>query len=348
MPAEWEPHAATWVAWPTSADDWPGCLDRAEAEFVGLARALAESEITHVLAPEAACARSALTSLAAHPRIRTHAVETVEAFLRDTGPTFVAADDGGLVAIDWTFNAWGGRYDDSRRDDAVARIVASLAGVPALRSDLVTEGGALEVDGEGTLLAVEGTLLDPARNPAATRAGLESRFASLLGISKVIWLDASIEGDDTGGHVDTLARFVAPGRVAGLPECRARLGAARDARGRPLEVVDLPMPPAAADRGGGTTPAGELRELLHLQPLDPRAPVRGADGPGGGRGARLALPRSQAGRRPVPNAAPGSRIGSLLDAAAARPLRALTRRAAQASPDVRAGELCSPITRQDS
>jgi agmatine deiminase len=249
MPAEWEPHAATWVAWPTSADDWPGCLDRAEAEFVGLARALAESEITHVLAPEAACARSALTSLAAHPRIRTHAVETVEAFLRDTGPTFVAADDGGLVAIDWTFNAWGGRYDDSRRDDAVARIVASLAGVPALRSDLVTEGGALEVDGEGTLLAVEGTLLDPARNPAATRAGLESRFASLLGISKVIWLDASIEGDDTGGHVDTLARFVAPGRVAGLPECRARLGAARDARGRPLEVVDLPMPPPIEAEG---------------------------------------------------------------------------------------------------
>jgi agmatine deiminase len=249
MPAEWEPHAATWIAWPTCTEDWAGCLDEATAEFVGLARALAESELTHVLAPHAERAGSALASLAAHPRIRMHPVATVEAFLRDTGPTFVRAGDGSLLAIDWTFNAWGGRYDDSKRDDAVARIVASLAGTPALRSDLVAEGGALEVDGEGTLLAVEGTLLDPARNPGATRAEVESLFESLLGISKVIWLDAALEGDDTGGHVDTLARFVAPGRVACVPDCRAPLRGARDARGRELEVVELPMPPPIEAEG---------------------------------------------------------------------------------------------------
>jgi agmatine deiminase len=168
MPAEWEPHAATWVAWPTCAEDWAGCLDRAEAEFVELVLALAGSELTHVLAPEEVCTRSTPESLAAHPRVRLHPLSTVEAFLRDTGPTFVVASDGSPLAIDWTFNAWGGRYEDSRRDDAVAGSVAALAGVPTLRSDLVTEGGALEVDGDGTLLAVEATLLDPARNPSAT------------------------------------------------------------------------------------------------------------------------------------------------------------------------------------
>ena len=249
MPAEWEPHAATWVAWPTCTEDWAGCLDRAEAEFVELVLALAGSELTHVLAPVEVCTRSTPASLAAHPRVRLHPLTTVEAFLRDTGPTFVIASDGSPLAIDWTFTAWGGRYEDSRRDDAVAGSVAALAGVPTLRSDLVTEGGALEVDGDGTLLAVEATLLDPARNPRATRAELEGLFESLLGISKLIWLDASIEGDDTGGHVDTLARFVAPGRVASLPDCRSRLREARDARGRALEVVDLPTPPPIALRG---------------------------------------------------------------------------------------------------
>jgi agmatine deiminase len=249
MPAEWEPHAATWVAWPTSTSDWAGCLDRAQAEFAALVRALLESEVTHVLAPDPEAVRAALGPPAAHPRLRLHRVVTAEAFLRDTGPTFVATDGGGLVAIDWHFDAWGGRYEESRRDDAIAGVVAALAGVPALRVDLVAEGGALEVDGEGTLLASRGALLDPKRNPGATRAECERRLAALLGVSEVIWLDAVLEGDDTGGHVDTLARFVAPGRVVSVPDCRERLRRARDARGRALEVVDLPMPPPIEAEG---------------------------------------------------------------------------------------------------
>jgi agmatine deiminase len=260
MPAEWEPHAATWVAWPHAETTWPGCLADAEREFETLVRALARSERVELVAqsePHAETLRARLGELAQSGAVRLHVIPTDDVWMRDIAPTFVRDGARGLLAVDWTFNAWGGKYAPWDRDDAVAARVASLAGVTRERIELVTEGGALEVDGEGTLLATEPTLLDPKRNPGASKEAIEKCLGELLGVRHVVWLGDGIEGDDTDGHIDDLARFVAPGRVvcarepdrsdpnhAPLEECRARLAAARDARGRALEVIDLPMPPA--------------------------------------------------------------------------------------------------------
>jgi agmatine deiminase len=267
MPAEWEPHAATWVAWPHAETTWPGCLAEAEREFETLVRALARSERVELLAQtesHAQLLRERLDDLARAGSLRLHVIRTDDVWLRDIGPTFVRDAAGEPVALDWTFNAWGGKYAPWDRDDAVAARVAALAGVRCERPGLVIEGGALEVDGEGTLLATEPTLLDPKRNPGISREALEKRLAELLGIRHVVWLGEGIEGDDTDGHIDDLARFVSPGVVvcarepdpkdpnhAPLEACGAALRAARDAAGRRLRVHDLPMPPAVragADR----------------------------------------------------------------------------------------------------
>jgi agmatine deiminase len=260
MPAEWEPHAATWVAWPHAETTWPGCLADAEREFETLVRALAGSERVELVAQSDAHAgalRARLGEIVRSGAVRLHVIPTDDVWMRDIAPSFVRDGARGLVALDWTFNAWGGKYAPWDRDDAVAARVASFAGVGRERIALCTEGGALEVDGEGTLLATEPTLLDPKRNPGVSRESLEKQLGELLGVSHVVWLGEGIEGDDTDGHIDDLARFTRPGRVvcarepdrsdpnhAPLEECRARLAAARDARGRPLEVIDLPMPPA--------------------------------------------------------------------------------------------------------
>ena len=271
MPAEWEPHAATWLAWPHAETTWPGCLADAEREFETLVRALARSERVELLAQSdahAAALRARLGELARSGAVRLHVIPTDDVWMRDIAPTFVRDGAGGLLALDWTFNAWGGKYAPWDRDDAVAARVASLAAVTRERIALVTEGGALEVDGQGTLLVTEPTLLDEKRNPGASREGIEKQLGELLGVRRVIWLGEGIEGDDTDGHIDDLARFTAPGRVvcarepdprdpnhAPLEECRARLAAARDAGGRPLEVVDLPMPPAVRAENGDRLPA---------------------------------------------------------------------------------------------
>jgi len=260
MPAEWEPHAATWVAWPHAETTWPGCLGDAEREFETLVSALARSERVELIAQTESHAELLTARLAELVRagsVRLHVMRTDDVWVRDIGPTFVRDGARALVAIDWTFNAWGGKYAPWDRDDAVAARIASLCGVTRERPELVVEGGALEVDGDGTLLATEPTLLDPKRNPGISRESLEKRLGELLGVRHVIWLGAGIEGDDTDGHIDDLARFVAPGVVvcarepdpsdpnhAPLEACRAALRAAKDARGRALQVIDLPMPPA--------------------------------------------------------------------------------------------------------
>ncbi|MFI5316062.1 MAG: agmatine/peptidylarginine deiminase [Myxococcota bacterium] len=267
MPAEWEPHAATWVAWPHAETTWPGCLADAEREFETLVRALARSERVELVAQSESHAEllsARLAELVRAGAVRLHVIRTDDVWMRDIGPTFVRDGERGLLALDWAFNAWGGKYAPWDRDDAVAARVAALCGVARERLDLVVEGGALEVDGVGTLLATEPTLLDQKRNPGASRESLEARLGELLGVRHVVWLGLGIEGDDTDGHIDDLARFVAPGVVvcaresdpsdanyAPLEACGAALRAARDARGRALQVIDLPMPPAmraGADR----------------------------------------------------------------------------------------------------
>lgn len=254
MPAEWEPHAATWLAWPENLDDWGDCREPVEAEFAALVAALTRCEPTHVLARDPERSRARLAELAprAHPQI--HELEAVESFLRDTGPSFVHGPEGG-VAIDWSFDGWGGRHPAACRDDAVASHVAAMAGIPVHRSALHAEGGAFEVDGEGTALATRSTLL--AHNPQWSREQVEAELRDCLGVRRVVWLEGCLAGDDTGGHVDTLARFAGPGRVVrtrggsrdALEHLDETLRGTPDASGRTLEICELPAPTAICHRG---------------------------------------------------------------------------------------------------
>lgn len=264
LPAEWEAHAATWLAWPSDAKSFGDELEAARAAVERMARALAPGERVHLLVPdrtELEKTRVRLGDLA-----RLHVVPAREVWLRDTGPTFVL-EERAVRAVDFRFDGWGGRFPAAAGDDAVAQSIAELARVPRQRSERVVEGGAIDSDGQGTLLASAPALLDPGRNPAVDRGALERDLAELLGAERVVWLEAAIAGDDTGGHLDPIARFVAPGRVvcaverdAGdanadpLEACRARLLEARDARGRALELVELPMPPPL-ERDGRRLPA---------------------------------------------------------------------------------------------
>jgi agmatine deiminase len=267
MPPEWAPHRRTWMAWPRHAETVAAIGGRAAAEaaWATVARAVAAFEpVTVVCDPaDAAAARAALgegVPLAEMP--------VGDGWIRDSGPTFVADGAGGLAAVDWTFNGWGGRtFPEAAADALVARRVAEAAGARRIPSRLVAEGGGIHVDGEGTLLLTESVLLNPNRNPSWTRAEVEGELHARLGTRKAIWLPRGLVADTgpfgTDGHVDTLACFVAPGRVVvhGQPdpahpdhatarEIAAILAGETDARGRPLEVVALDAPAERHDADG--------------------------------------------------------------------------------------------------
>jgi len=262
MPAEWSPHEATWLAWPQDPETWPGILERIPAVWATLVHLLQEGEIVRILSRDAAMdaeIEATLGGLSA--TIELFRVPTRDVWIRDYGPIFVAEESepntpkGRLCVTDWEFNAWGGKYPGHVADTGVPSVLGKLLGLPVVPGGMVLEGGAIEVDGEGTLITTESCLLNPNRNPELTREAKESCLQHALGVERVIWLGEGIEGDDTDGHVDDLTRFVAPGRVVtavetcesdpnyrALLDNRERLRGETDARGRRLEVVDLPMP----------------------------------------------------------------------------------------------------------
>ena len=270
MPAEWEPHAATWLAWPHNETDWPGKGSMVEWVFVEMARLIARGERVRIVVAdraERARAKKALgRSGVEMSRVDFFVAPSDRAWTRDFLPTFVRARRSApLGAVKWQFDGWA-RYPDFRRDDAtgdaIAERHAELVWKPRYEragraARVVLEGGAIDVDGQGTLLATEQCLISGprARNRALGRDGTEAVLSEMLGADKVLWLPDGIEGDDTGGHVDDFARFVAPGRIVLCQErnrrdanhrilrrARERLAGARDARGRKLELVPLPMP----------------------------------------------------------------------------------------------------------
>jgi agmatine deiminase len=264
MPAEWERHAATWIAWPHNESDWPGKLAPIRWVYGEFVRHLAPHERVRILVANDEIEREAEETLALvgvdRQRVDLVRVATNRSWTRDTGPLFVRCD-GTKLATEWRFNAWA-KYDDWQLDQKVARAIAQAAGVDCVTIEaggrpVVLEGGAIDVDGEGTLLATEECLLDTvqARNPELSREDMEGILRRELGAERVIWLGKGIAGDDTHGHIDDLARFVAPGRVVlcseanardenqrALAENRERLESARDAHGRKLDVIPLPMP----------------------------------------------------------------------------------------------------------
>jgi agmatine deiminase len=265
MPAEWEPHAATWLAWPHQASDWPGKLATIPWVYAEIVRHLHRRERVHILVNDAGkekAARRVLTKAGVDlQQITIHRWPTDRVWTRDSGPTFLVGPNGEPGLLDWRFNAWA-KYDNWHNDDQVPTRVAEWTGRPCWRPTchgqrVVLEGGSIEVNGSGLLLTTEECLLSDVqcRNPGMSRSDYERVFADYLGIRKVLWLNRGIAGDDTHGHIDDLARFVGSRRVvtvvesdpaeenyAPLQENLDRLRGMTDLDGSKLEVVPLPLP----------------------------------------------------------------------------------------------------------
>ena len=273
VPAEWSPHRAMWVGWPSHADLWEDNLAPAQAEVEALVRALAGP------------GRERVKLLVGHPealedaRARFREVEGVEVlaglfgdiWLRDTGPIF---REGSASAAAFRFNGWGGKYE-LEHDDTVARQIGEASRVPLETHDFILEGGALDHDGSGTILTTRQCLLNRNRNPGWTEAEAEARLGEALGARKVLWLGDGLLNDHTDGHVDNLARFVAPGVVAcpvawgrGDPNDEVFATVARalsemtDAEGRPIRILPLPSPGFVGDEDERPVPASHMNFLI--------------------------------------------------------------------------------------
>ena len=215
LPPEWSPHEAVWIGFPSAPDLWLDDLAGAQAQvaaFAGAVHAEGKGERVHLIcaSPQAADAAARLGTGAA-----VHIMPFFDIWLRDTGP-LVVAKDGARVAMDYRGNGWGGKYP-SPLDDALGALLAASAALPREPRHMILEGGAIDVDGAGLLVTTEQCLLNSNRNPHMTRADIEAEFKLTLGIERVLWLGDGLVGDHTDGHVDNLARFIAPGVLA-LPE----------------------------------------------------------------------------------------------------------------------------------
>ncbi len=225
MPAEWEPHAATWIAWPHHEPDWPGKFATIPWVYAEIVRALHRHERVEILCHDKNVRESARATLDAHhcdsARYRLHVTPYDRGWLRDSMPTVVLDATGNPVLANWRFNAWA-RYDNYAHDAELGKTVARITGHPRIepaRPDgagrVVLEGGAIETNGEGLFLVTEECLLSTVqeRNPGLTRAGYEQVFRNYLGVSETIWLGEGCVGDDTHGHIDDIARFVDPATI---------------------------------------------------------------------------------------------------------------------------------------
>ncbi len=254
MPAEWEPHEATWIAWPHNRTDWPGRFPPIPWVYAEIVRKLATVERVRILVTDRDMQEQARRILrkaeAPLDAVDFYVCPTNRSWTRDYGPIFVKNAKGEVGVTAWRFNAWA-KYDDWKQDARVARFIAGKLKRPAWISDMILEGGSIEVNGDGLLLTTEECLLSSvqARNPEMTREHIEERLRDYLGAERVIWLQRGLAGDDTHGHVDDLARFVGPVTVV-LPEERDRSDPnfeplrenAAVLRSAGLRVVRLPMP----------------------------------------------------------------------------------------------------------
>lgn len=256
MPGEFEPHSGCWMLWPERPTNWRLGAKPAQAAFAAVASAIAIGEpvTVGVSRSQYVNARAMLPDA-----IRVVELSSDDAWMRDVGPTFVVDDTGQVRGVDWMFNAWGGLssglYFPWDQDDLVARKVLEIERCDRYRAPFVLEGGAIHVDGQGTLITTEECLLNPNRNPHLDKGQLEILLHEYLGVTSVIWLGKGVVDDETSGHVDNLCCFVRPGEVALTwtdnkrdpqyavsLDAYERLQSARDARGRKLKIHKLPMP----------------------------------------------------------------------------------------------------------
>ena len=265
MPAEWAPHAATWIAWPHNAEDWPSKFQPIPWVYSEIVRHLSRVEDVNILVNDLAAEKRATLLLrragANLAKLHFHHWPTDRVWLRDSGPIFVKNAEDELAITNWKFNAWA-KYDNWRRDDQIPQHVAKLYAMPEFKPEgnghrLVLEGGSIDTNGAGILLTTEECLLSEVqqRNPGVSREQLEASFAEYLGIEKVLWMHRGCAGDDTHGHIDDVTRFVGENVILTavekntadenhlpLAENLDRLKSATNLSGGALDVRELPMP----------------------------------------------------------------------------------------------------------
>ena len=266
MPAEWQRHTATWIAWPHNSEDWPGRFHPVPWVYADIIRHLSRVEDVHVLVNDAAAQKRAGSILkragATLSRVFFHVWQTDRVWLRDSGPIFVTNSQSGSVAVtNWKFNAWA-KYDNWHHDDRIPGHVAQSENLPQWQPQVgdhrvVLEGGSIDVNGAGLMLTTEECLLSEVqqRNPGLSREQLEKIFSDYLGVDKVLWMNRGIAGDDTHGHVDDITRFVSASAIVTVTEPNTlddnhlplqenleRLHQARDMESRSFRIVELPMP----------------------------------------------------------------------------------------------------------
>lgn len=269
MPAEWEPHEATWLAWPHNPEDWPGKFQAIPWLYAEIVRLLSARERVHMLVQDEKEQRRAISNLErSHANLDNvifHQWPTDRVWTRDSGPIFIRNVEGQVALTNWRFNAWA-KYPDWHLDDQIPGRAAELLGLPQWQPAvevageqrrLVLEGGSIDTNGQGILLTTEECLLSEVqqRNPGVSREQLEQAFHDYLGIDQVLWLGQGIAGDDTHGHVDDITRFVGPSTILTavepnttdanhepLAENLARLKSARTLDGKQFTIVELPLP----------------------------------------------------------------------------------------------------------
>ena len=270
FPPEWHRHRATWISWPRPEGiSFPARHHEAIEDIAGIIRTIVAHEPVHINVPNANYERLVRAFLRARKvpltRVAFHHIATNECWTRDHGPAFVLRRRRGrteAAIVDWGFNAWGGKYPPSDADDEVPTRVAEALGLPVFYPGVVMEGGAVDFNGAGTVLTTTSCLLNKNRNPGVSKSRLERYLRDYYGQQHVVWLGEGIDGDDTDGHIDDLARFLDARTIAigmerdpadanfeRLRENRARLSRARDERGRPFRVLELPMPRAVVHEG---------------------------------------------------------------------------------------------------
>ncbi|WP_369142154.1 agmatine/peptidylarginine deiminase [Streptomyces sp. R44] len=261
MPAEWSAHEGCLMAWPVRQDLWGGVLDDVKEEYANVARAIAAFEPVTMVAPP---------GHGEEARTRCGEAITVvelaqdDSWFRDSAPLFVLDGAGNRAGVDFRFNAWGRKHSPYDSDDRISGLLLEHLGVERIPSDMILEGGAITVDGEGTLITTEQCLLHPNRNPGMNRDEIETELKSQLGVDKVVWLPyGGLLDTETDGHVDGVCAFAAPGKVVvALPDDpahpdharmranRAVLEATTDAQGRPFEIIDVPQTAVVGIAGG--------------------------------------------------------------------------------------------------
>lgn len=257
MPAEWRRHTATWLTWPKDPETWPERVPQVEEIYLQMIAALVPHETVNLLVDDAE-SEARVRRRCSFPNaenIQFHHLATVDSWIRDYGPNFLINEEGGTAYNDWIFNAWGNKYEELKQDNSIPKRLEDFLKLPRFEPGIVMEGGSIEVNGAGCVLTTEQCLLNPNRNPQLTKPEIEQFLRNYLGVERVLWLGEGIVGDDTDGHIDDIARFVAPQVIVCaveedpedanyelLQDNLRRLQLMTDSQGRKFEIVTLPMP----------------------------------------------------------------------------------------------------------